>query len=112
MNTVFTDAFTALRQSLVDAQISIRIGEQSITTAISSGISKAHESTDQGNYLEADASVRFLIDDIPAEWPPVIEGQKVEISTTPNVWQLCRITSTRRAAGVINCFIVSEVSAR
>ena len=68
MSTTFETSLLTMYAALPTAQAQVRYQGGTIEKALSSGAVNAHEETDEGNYGQADVSVRYIASSEPEAW--------------------------------------------
>ncbi len=95
-----TAIFNALYASLAEARAQVRIdGKTVIARALSSGIGRTRESSEQGLYGAAVDQVRVLLADVPAG--KLALGNEIEVAVNGGAWVKLRIAARKDTGGVV-----------
>lgn len=107
MNT-FESAFLSLHASLPEAHVQAEYKNAVLSRALSIGIDRQHEETDEGNYAQADGSIRYLESDEPSAWGGKQIIGRVIIINSNGKQSRCRVVSRLVSGGVVSLNLIDE----
>jgi len=105
MSNLGATAFNAVYNTLTDTRCEIQHKRQTITKALTTGITKSHDYDDRGIAAELSGSIRYLTaDDIDLQIGDAIEFRYLGAAT----WRKARITDKYDIGGVTHIELEGE----
>ena len=108
MSTTFETSLLTMYAALPTARAQVRYKDSTIEKALSSGVEKAHEETDEGNYPQADVAVRYITSSEPEAWGgKEMLGKVVELEIG-GAWGSYSVVGYRVSGGIAILTGISE----